>query len=217
MRSANGVQLQAALDSGSREDVLELAAALNGHVDRIEVGTPLVFRFGAPLVTAVKAACPDCAVMADFKIVDAGEHEAEIAFDAGADLVTVLAAADDETISGCLEAAARYGKQVTADLIGLDDPPSRVAALQCLGVHEVCVHTGVDRQRVGDDPLAVLRAVREVATVSVAVAGGITLETLAGVLAYRPDVVIVGAGITSSADPVVAAAAMGRVLAEGIR
>ena len=217
MRSANGVQLQAALDSGNREGILELAAALNGRVERIEVGTPLVFRFGAPMVTAVKAACPDCAVLADFKIVDAGEHEAEIAFAAGADLVTVLASADDETIKGCLRAAARFGKQVAADLIGQDDPPSRAAALQGLGVHELCVHTGVDRQRVGDDPLAALRAVREAVAVSVAVAGGITLETLTGVLAYRPDVVIVGAGITSAVDPVAAAAAMGRVLTEATR
>ena len=39
--------------------------------------------------------------------MDAGEHEANLAFNAGADIVTVLGVAHDETIRGVVRAARR--------------------------------------------------------------------------------------------------------------
>ncbi len=45
---------------------------------------------GIAAVTAIKAAHPDKLVFADLKTADAGELEAELAFEAGADLVTVM-------------------------------------------------------------------------------------------------------------------------------
>jgi 3-hexulose-6-phosphate synthase len=52
------------------------------------------------------------------KIADTGSLEAEIAFKAGADLVTVMGAVDDETIKGA-EAAKKYGRKVVVDLLEL--------------------------------------------------------------------------------------------------
>ena len=48
-----------------------------------------------------------CDYRADLKIMDAGEHEANLAFNAGADIVTVLGVAHDETIRGVVRAARR--------------------------------------------------------------------------------------------------------------
>ena len=45
---------------------------------------------------------PTATLLADLKIVDAGELEAQIGFDAGADIVTVLGVAHDVTIQGAL-------------------------------------------------------------------------------------------------------------------
>ena len=41
--------------------------------------------------------------------MDAGEHEANLAFAAGADIVTVLGVSHDETIRGVVAAARRAG------------------------------------------------------------------------------------------------------------
>ncbi len=49
-------------------------------------------------------------VFADLKTMDAGEPEAEIAFEAGADLVSVLGSADDSTIAGAVKAACADDK-----------------------------------------------------------------------------------------------------------
>jgi 3-hexulose-6-phosphate synthase len=48
----------------------------------------------------VKAAYPDKLVFADMKTMDAGELEADLAFNAGADIMTVLGSAGDSTIAG---------------------------------------------------------------------------------------------------------------------
>jgi 3-keto-L-gulonate-6-phosphate decarboxylase len=60
-------------------------------------------------VRRLKAAFPESLLLADLKIMDAGEHEAGLGFGAGADIVTVLSAAHDETIRGCVRAARRSG------------------------------------------------------------------------------------------------------------
>lgn len=59
-------------------------------------------------------------MLADLKIMDAGEHEASLAFAAGADIVTVLGLSADSTVSGAVAAAraAGGGRLVMADMIG---------------------------------------------------------------------------------------------------
>jgi 3-hexulose-6-phosphate synthase len=72
----------------------------------------------------MKTAFPDKLIFADMKIADTGSLEAEIAFKAGADLVTVMGAVDDETIKGA-EAAKKYGRKVVVDTIGVKDRKSQ--------------------------------------------------------------------------------------------
>ncbi len=74
--------------------------------------------------------------------MDAGEHEANLAFSAGADIVTVLGAAPAETIQGVVQAARRAGggtKEVMVDLINTADPATRAAQVARLGVDIVYV------------------------------------------------------------------------------
>nr|WP_286184555.1 orotidine 5'-phosphate decarboxylase / HUMPS family protein [Bacillus sp. SD075] len=48
----------------------------------------------------VKAAFPNLAVLADLKIMDAAEYEVSQASAAGADIITILGTAEDESIKG---------------------------------------------------------------------------------------------------------------------
>ena len=54
------------------------------------------------VVKYIKAAYPDKLVFADLKTVDTGELEADLAFNAGADIMTVLGSAGDSTILGSI-------------------------------------------------------------------------------------------------------------------
>ena len=107
------------MDVLTTEAALELAAQVAPYVDIIELGTPLIKAEGLRAVTAIKAAHPDKIVFADLKTMDAGELEADIAFAAGADLVTVLGTAGNSTIIGAVAAATKHGKGIVVDLIGV--------------------------------------------------------------------------------------------------
>ena len=129
-------------------------------VDIVEVGTPLVLSEGVRAVREITAAFPRLTVLADFKIMDAGELEASLAFEAGADIVTVLGAAEDVTIRKACEAARTAGAQVMVDLIAVADPVRRMKEIIPVGPSWFCCHAAYDTQEAGGNPLADLAALR---------------------------------------------------------
>lgn len=207
------MKLQMALDDISLEDGLALVDRVADCVDIVEVGTPMVIACGMEPVRRIKRAHPHLEVLADLKIMDAGAYEANLAFQAGADYVTALGVAEDQTIRSCVEAAQRCGGRVVVDMLCVEDLPARVAAVEALGADYVAVHTGVDQQAAGRTPLEDLRVMAACAkTAGISVAGGISAETLPEYAAYRPDIVIVGSGIVHAEDPVAAARRLSELL-----
>jgi 3-hexulose-6-phosphate synthase len=200
------MKLQLALD-GDIESSLTIMRATYQYVDIAEIGTPLVYREGVAAVRRLRAAFPDATLLADLKIMDAGDEEAAIAFDAGCDIVTALGVTHDATLRGALSAARRYGGQIMVDLIGVPDVDDRIPALAAMGCHYLCVHTAHDLQNV-ESPLAQLQHIRrQWPNVPLAVAGGIKLSNVDSVLALNPEIVVVGGAITQAGDPAQAAAA----------
>ncbi|ALV41941.1 3-hexulose-6-phosphate synthase [Pseudarthrobacter sp. RMG13] len=199
------MKLQVAMDVLTTEAALELAGQVAEYVDIIELGTPLIKAAGLSAVTAVKNAHPDKIVFADMKTMDAGELEADIAFKAGADLVTVLGTADDSTIAGAVKAAKAHNKGIVVDLIGVADKVTRAKEARALGAKFVEMHAGLDEQALpGFDLTGLLRAGAE-ARVPFSVAGGVKLATIESVQKAGADVAVVGGGIYSAADPALAA------------
>jgi 3-hexulose-6-phosphate synthase len=199
------IRLQVALDIGSSERLLEIAHQVAQHADWLEVGTPWIISEGLAAVRMVRAAFPGKFIVADLKVVDAGRHEAEMAFAAGADLVTVLGVASDITIQQALAAAAEWRRSVLVDLLRVTAPVARARHLAALGVPFVGVHTGSDDSRAGADPLKTLDGVSQAVDVPLVVAGGINADTALHVARYHPYAVVVGSAITAAADPKAAA------------
>ena len=140
------MKIQVAIDLLSTAEALELAGKVAPYVDIIELGTPLIKAEGLSVITAIKQAHPDKTVFADMKTMDAGELEADIALAAGADLVSILGAADNSTIAGAVKAATERGKGIVVDLIGIADKPARAREVAALGVQFVEFHAGLDEQ-----------------------------------------------------------------------
>ena len=121
------MELQLAMDLFSLEDAVAMAQRLQADADIIEIGTPLLMREGIRAIRIMQESCPKCRILADCKIMDAGGLEAEMAFSAGADIVTVCGAASDATIEAALGAARQAGKQILVDLIAVKDLETRAA------------------------------------------------------------------------------------------
>ncbi|MFC6646895.1 3-hexulose-6-phosphate synthase [Granulicella cerasi] len=199
------MKLQVAIDLLSTADALALLHKVADHVDIIELGTPLIKQQGLSVVTNVKAAYPDKLVFADMKTMDAGELEAELAFKAGADIMTVLASAADSTIAGAVKAGKAHGKHVVADMIGVADKTTRLKELKALGVSWVELHAGLDEQaQAGYSIESLLEAGRN-ADVAFSVAGGINTERIGAVEAAGATIAVAGAAIYAAKDPAEAA------------
>nr|WP_183327794.1 3-hexulose-6-phosphate synthase [Catenisphaera adipataccumulans] len=203
------MKLQLALDDLELNDALALVQKVRDDIDIIEVGSPFIIEEGMRAVRELKKRFPEKLILADTKIMDAGEYEAEKTYIAGADICTVLGVTDSLTIKGCLEAAKKYGKKVMVDMICVEDVPKRVAEIESIGVDFIGVHVGVDQQAVGITPLEKLAEMKKVSKKSkISVAGGINPKTVADYKKVGADVIIVGGGITHAKDPVAAAHAI---------
>jgi 3-hexulose-6-phosphate synthase len=201
-------KLQVAIDLLTIEDALALAAKVAPYVDIIELGTPLIKNMGSAVITAMKQAHPDKLVFADLKTADAGELEADIAFKAGADLVTVMGAAGNATIIGAVKAAKAHGKGVVVDTIGYPDRVKRAKEVIELGVEFVELHAGLDEQWTEGYSIQVLIDEATRAGVPVSIAGGVNLENITAVIKSGVQVAVAGAAIYGAEDPAAAAKAL---------
>ncbi|HEV7949055.1 MAG TPA: 3-hexulose-6-phosphate synthase [Glaciihabitans sp.] len=200
------MKLQVAMDVLTTADALALAGKVAPHVDIIELGTPLIKAEGLSAITAIKEAHPDKIVFADLKTMDAGELEADIAFKAGADLVTVLGVAGDSTISGAIKAGKAHGKGVVVDLIGVADKATRAREVTELGAEFVEMHAGLDEQAEEGFTFQTLLNDGKESGVAFSVAGGVSTKTIADVQAAGAAVAVAGGAIYSADDPAAAAA-----------
>lgn len=194
--------LQVALDLTDIEQAMSIAEkAARGGAHWLEVGTPLVKTEGIRAVELMKRRFPDRKIVADLKTMDTGALEVEIAARHGADVVSILAVADDKTIKDAVKVARRYGVKVMVDLIGVKDKVKRAKELEKMGVDYILVHTGIDEQVQGKSPLADLEKVIKSVKVPVAVAGGLNLETIPKVVELGATIIIVGGAITKAENP----------------
>ena len=214
--------LQLALDTPHAGTVRRLLDETAGDVDIIELGTPLLIRYGVDIIGETRRDHPDKKILADLKIADAGAVEAGLAFDAGADIVTVLGSAHPATLREACERAKRSGGRVMADLItarGVDEAVSLARRLDRSVVDYICLHTAFDaRGQSGpggpggpggpDGPGDSARNLEGIGRVGaaveragLAVAGGLDPALIERLIPHGPDIVVVGGYITGNPDP----------------
>ena len=194
--------LQVAID---KAESLGVIAQVRGVADIIEIGTPLLKRFGIGAIATVHELCPDTPILADTKTVDAGDLEAEMVLGAGARLMTVLSSTSSATHAAVGRTAARFGAWVVVDTItefGKSELLPADAAFPESFAY-VGVHSPTDMRVAGDQSSAHIDAVSEIRRrgFRVALAGGLGPQTLDAVLAVEPEIVIVGSAITGADDP----------------
>lgn len=201
------MKLQLSLDKVNLDEALVIIEETKQSVDILEVGTPLALKYGVKAISLLKQTYPAKEVLADYKIIDGGQYEASMAFEAGADIVTVLGVASDLTIAGTIIAARKYKRKVMVDLIGVMDIRERIPSVEILGVDYMCIHTAMDVQNSNENPIAQFMVAKQIATSTrLAVAGGLNINNISAIVPYQPEIVVVGTGITAELDRAKAAA-----------
>jgi 3-hexulose-6-phosphate synthase and related proteins len=194
--------LQIAFD---KPEHLALLPQVKPYADIIEIGTPVLKRFGLSAITTARELCPDVVVLADTKTVDAGQLEADMVFGAGASFMTVLSCASPATHKAVGERAAAFGATVIVDTITESGKPQLlppdISFPESFGY--VAVHSPTDARLAGNTSTAHIDAVRQMHErgFRVSLAGGIGPATLDAVIAVAPEIVVVGGAITEAANP----------------
>jgi len=193
--------VQIALDFTELDRALKVADEVMACGDvMLEAGTPLIKSCGLEAVRALRKRFPSAVIVADMKVMDTGRMEAEIAFKAGASIVTVMGNASDGTIREAVRAAENYGGRVLADLMEEAATVRRAKAVEDLGCHIIGTHIPIDEQMAGNISFSFLREVAGAVSVPVAVAGGIHPGNAAQAVEAGATILIVGGAVTKSAD-----------------
>ena len=149
--------LQIALDSLSLEKAVADAKQAENSVEIIEVGTILACAEGMKAVSVLRALHPNHIIVCDLKTTDGGAILAKMAFEAGADWLTVSAAAHPATKAACKKVADEFNaahpdlkvkKEIQIEIYGnwtLDDAKDWVA----LGVQQAIYHRSRDAELAG--------------------------------------------------------------------
>jgi 3-hexulose-6-phosphate synthase/6-phospho-3-hexuloisomerase len=193
-------KLQLALDILSIKEALEIAKKCAG-ADIFEAGTPLIKSEGLKSVTELKKHFPDKTIVADMKTMDTGYLETEIAAKAKADIVSILAVSDDNTVKDAVKAGKDYGIKVSCDMINVEYPMKRGKELEKLGVDYLSLHLGIDQQKKSKYPYPTLRKLCKEVKIPVSAGGGLTDKDVPNVIKAGADIIIIGGFITKSTDP----------------
>lgn len=207
------MKLQLALDIPDLGLGLEIAGKAAMHVDVIEAGTPLLIREGIRAVRELRRRFRGRPIVADIKVIDAGEPIAELAFAAGANIVTVLGCASNEVIERVVHSAKRYEGMVMADSLSVINIPERARELRELGVNSLCLNRrGLKRVRNREDRIRMIEEMISTIELPVYLAGDIDETELLSLRHLQLAGVIVGAAITNDASPNEAAQRMRDIL-----
>jgi 3-dehydro-L-gulonate-6-phosphate decarboxylase len=185
-----------------------MALKAGSAVDIIEIGTPLCKAAGMDAVRAVREAWPDKLILADLKSPDVGGLEAQMAFDAGADMMTVIGGAPLATVQAALDVARQRGHEMLMELTGVRDIVARAQEWREIGVDRLVYHRGWDEQAAnrewGQEDLATIQRLIDMGF-RVTVTGGITVDTLPIFQPLPVSVIIAGRAIHQADDPLASA------------
>jgi 3-dehydro-L-gulonate-6-phosphate decarboxylase len=202
---ANQPLIQLALDYFDLAPALAMAQIVHKEVDILEVGTPLSKGGGMLAVKTIREMCPDNLILADIKSPDVGGGEAKMAFDAGADWMTVLGAAPLDTIKLALEEArSRPGKEMFIELTGIRDIMARAAEWRSIGIERMVYHRGWDEGNLSrswdEHDLATIQELIRMGF-KISVAGGLGLDMIPFFRGIDISVFVIGRAIRETPDP----------------
>jgi bifunctional enzyme Fae/Hps len=195
--------LQISLDPPELEKAKKVISQLPGS-DRliIEVGTPLIKRYGTRVISELRQVAKDSFMVADLKTLDVGKVEADIAYEDTADAVVAAGLAPPETLDAFVHEAKRLGIYAVIDMLNVEDILGKLQSLKEFP-DIVILHRGIDQESgrtCGLERIQMIRQAFPNKKFLIAVAGGIVPETAKEALEQGADILIVGRYVTQSKD-----------------
>jgi 3-dehydro-L-gulonate-6-phosphate decarboxylase len=167
--------LQIALDATDIDSALASVEKVADKVNVIEVGTILAFSHGVNAVSILRNRYPEHILVCDMKITDASAILTRLALEAGANWVTVSAAAHIETIRSAKIVADELHGEIQIELYGhwtMDDARSWIN----MDIKQAIYHRSRDAELAGvswtDEDLVRMQQLSDIG-IELSITGGI--------------------------------------------
>ncbi len=201
--------LQLALDVLDLDTATRVTQQTYSAIDVIEVGTLLCLSEGMHAVRALRDAFAEATIVADVRIVRAGKNIAEMAFDAGANWVTVVGEAPIETLGAALEVAYKHGGEIQVEL---HEGWTHHEAIHWrdMGIRQIILHSGVEVDPVGGEwSTQAMDTICELADIGfrVTATGGISAHSISAFEEVPVSIFIAGRAIAQAENPLAEAQA----------
>lgn len=201
--------LQLALDTHDLPSALAPLQQAASHIDIIEVGTILCLAEGMGAVRIIRSLFPDKIILADVRIAEAGGIIAKMAFEAGADWVSVVSGAAPSTAEVVYDVARQHGGDVQIEL-SEGWSWEQAARWREIGIEQAIVHRSRDAEAQGQLAWssADLNSIRRLAHMGyrVTVAGSVQVADIPAFAGIPVYIFIAGRAIRNAPDPAQAAA-----------
>jgi 3-keto-L-gulonate-6-phosphate decarboxylase len=196
------------------DSALTLAHETKEFADILEVGQLLILKYG---LQAIKAFCkefPDKKIYVDAKLSERPEESIAILAGVGVHYVSILAGAYHSIIRKACEAGAKEKILVVVDFINTTMLGQSAMVAQTLGAHAILIHRESILDEEANDLENDWQQVRDNTDLPIFIQGKISPENIDSIITLRPQVIIVGDGITRSKNPAQEAAAIKKILAK---
>lgn len=195
------MKLQVAIDRVSLEKAENLVKTFDGLADIIEIGTSLIKDYGLLKLKDITRQKSKSQMLGDIKTSDEGAYEFKQGFKQGFDILTVMGSASLGTIEKCHEVSEQYNGTMMIDLLECSD--EKINEISHFSSAIYCIHSSIDKEKLANPGETVKRFKEQFPLIKrIAVAGGITLDSIPELNKYNIELVIVGSAITSADDKV---------------
>ena len=195
------MKLQVAIDRVTLEKAESLVKAFDGVADIIEIGTSLVKDYGLLKLKELTSKTISSQILGDIKTSDEGAYEFKQGFKQGFNILTVMGSASLETIEKCYEVSEKSNGTMMIDLLECSD--EKIKEISKFKNAIYCIHASIDREKLKNPGKTIETFKEKFPKINrIAVAGGITLDSITELNKYNIELVIVGSAITGTDNPI---------------
>lgn len=196
-------KIQLALDVRNVNEVIEVVNLVKDEVEIIEAGTVLCLSEGMESVKILKNLCPKNEVLADIRIMKAGKVLSELVFDSGADIVTVISDATDETLLAVKDVCDKRNKKMQIELNEKLEE-EKIKLWKKLNIKDLIVHRMSELvDATSSSTMGILKVLEKLTEegFNILITGGIKEDEVALFKDYNISTFIIGRTITKAQDP----------------
>ena len=182
------------------ERSLLVAQVIEPHVDVLTIGSPLLYKYGTHAVERFRKQFPKKTLFAEARILDRPHDTVKLFSQAGANWISVLSGAGQNTIHSASTSAAESGTKIILDLADSCSIGQDALEAQRLGVEGITFH----KPTIDEEGLTFSdrwQMVKGNTNLPVYISAHTSRQNITEVLGFEPSGVIVGSSVINAEDP----------------